>query len=452
MANIDNNIPDFFLNNYAKEIKDINDLTAQLKQLNIHGISTPYNDASEKFKKHYYQRIYYIPVFQQKILGSFTYSSKNKHDNWINSSIIQNTNNVNLVVIKKFRTTREEKRVKRIAIRAVYALNLDYGVVKVGLTVGEKPWVMYVNPLPNNNTLLKLFESAIKQFKKIWQTNINKIKNEVVLGCDPEYILQDSLGKLVLASKYLPKYGSAGCDRIWTNNDRTQLPLAELRPIPSKEPRQLVLNLYKCFLISSKKITDRQLKWLAGAMPIKNYPLGGHIHLSNISVNSFLLRALDNYLTITITLFEDKKGISRRPQYGFLGDYRDKYHSGFEYRTLPSWLVSPTITKGVFALTKLISENYLYLYQNPLEELYVQKAYYRGDKSVLRPVVKNLWNELKQLNDFSKYERYLIPIENYINNNFEWDESKDIRQVWFLPPYHKEIYKINNFSKKGSNN
>jgi len=436
------------LNKNAKEILDASQLAEQLFQLTFHGIYTPLNIITGKFKKLIYKRIYYIPVFQQETLANYVISNNKSNENWVNSSIIKNKDNVTLYEFNKFRSLREERRVKNIAIRAVYALNLDYGIVKIGVTSGEKPWVLYVNPnLESNKKMESLFEKAIKSFLVSWDKNLISANKKILIGCDPEFILQDSYGKMVLASTYLPEKGQAGCDRIWINHDRYQLPLAEIRPIPANEPRQLVLNLYTSLLICSKKITDKKLKWLAGSMPIKNYPLGGHIHLSNISVNSFLLRALDNYLTLVITLFEDENGIGRRPKYGFLGDYRIKYHGGFEYRTLPSWLVSPTITKGVFALTKLIADNYLYLYQNPLENINVQKAYYEGNKTQLKPIVLNLWNELKELGDYKLYEKYLVPLEKYINTDFRWNEKIDFREVWFLPPYHKNIQK--NIDSKG---
>ena len=71
--------------------------------------------------------------------------------------------------------------------------------------------------------------------------------------------------------------------------------------------------------------------------------------MSRIWLTSRLLRVLDNYLALPFILIEDQNTKLRRPRYGFLGDFRRKTHGGFEYRTLPSWIVSPRITKGVIA-------------------------------------------------------------------------------------------------------
>lgn len=422
----------FRLNSQSKKITDAEGIIEQLSLLNLHGIATPFTKEYGKIKKLSYRDIYLVSVFQQKVLAYYKQTNNTSAGNWINSSIVKK-NKIYLNKVNSFKSKRDEKRIRELAIRAIYALNLDYGIVKIGVTGGAKPWVLFVNSTPDaNNEVNDLFTEAISNFENKWSSPIDSVTKEVILGADPEFVIQGKDGRLIMASKYLPKNGQAGCDRIWTNNDRSQLPLAELRPTPSSEPSKLILNLYNSMLIANKKINSRNIKWLAGAMPIPGYPIGGHIHFSNIWLNSFLLRALDNYLTLSLILLEDANGRNRRPKYGFLGDYRAQFHGGFEYRTLPSWLVSPKITKGVIALAKLIAENYRSLGQNPLQNSDVQKAYYRGDKSVLRPIVLNLWKELKQLSDFKLYEKYLLPLEELIKYGYSWEEANDIRIAWRL--------------------
>lgn len=427
----------FVLNKHAgNKITSKEEIIQQLKVLHLHGVNTPLSPQFNKVKRLNYLNIYLIPVFQQKILAYYKQTKKNT-DNWINSTVIKDKK-INVEKVYSIRSKGEERKVNRMAIRAVYALNLDYALVKVGVTAGSKAWILFVNPFPEaNDDINFLFEEAIDDFRGQWEDNLNNKDNHVVLGADPEFILQSPNGNLVLASNYLPKKGIAGCDQIWTNQDRSQLPIAELRPTPSPEPRQLTINLYKSLLLANKKITDKRLRWLAGSLPVPGFPIGGHIHFSKAWLNSFLLRALDNYLTLPITLLEDKAGIGRRPKYGFLGDYREQFHGGFEYRTLPSWLVSPTITKAVFALAKIISESYIYLYQNPLSDLSVQIAYYKGDKETLGPIVKKLWEELKQLSQFSTYGNYLYPFEELLFSGYTWNEKRDIRSAWLMPPLHK---------------
>ena len=431
----------FVLNkNAGEKITDKEGLILQLQHLSIHGINTPLTQNKESIKSLRYRVIYLIPVFQQKTLGYYKQTTGN-NGNWLNSSLVNGKKRkVYIKKIVSFKTKREERRVTSHAIRAAYALNLDYALVKIGVTEEFKPWVLFVNPFPEgNDEINSLFEQAMRDFDDKWEDIMDSDTKDAIFGADPEFVLQSPGGDMVLASKYLPKNGIAGCDRIWVNRDRSQLPLAELRPSPSSDIREFIINLYKSMLFASKKIKNQSIKWMAGAMPIKGYPIGGHLHFSNVQLNSFLLRALDNYLTLVVTLFEDKKGIKRRPKYGFLGDYREKFHGGFEYRTLPSWLVSPILTKGVIALAKIIVENYTYLTQNPLQDINFQKAYYNGDKEVLKPVVLGLWEELKQLKDYHIYTKYLDPIEDLIKNDYTWDEKEDIKIAWYLPPYHKKF-------------
>ncbi|MDT2266346.1 hypothetical protein P7H12_25890 [Paenibacillus larvae] len=97
-------------------------------------------------------------------------------------------------------------------------------------------------------------------------------------------------------------------------------------------------------------------------------------------MNVHLLRALDNYLAMPLVLAEGITTRFRRPRYGFLGDYRRQRHGGFEYRSLPSWLVEPDLTEGIFCLSALIASHYLELNKLPLQELSFQRAYYEGEK------------------------------------------------------------------------
>jgi len=430
----------FVLNKKANQI--LNNKYEQYKIFNIQGISTPifFDEFSgqAKLKKLRYTNIYHVAVFGQNIIGIFK-QKKAQTANWLNKSVFSLKENKNVSEIQLFATKREEKRVKELAIRSVYSLHLDYGIATIGITSGEKPWILQVNPSPFlNEKLASRYAKIINQFVVEWEKLFERANHQnVTLGTDPEFVLRDMNGNMVLASNFFPRKGSVGCDDIWTNHDRSQLPIAELRPNPSTDPRQLVIHLYQTMILASKRIKNTKIDWLAGALPFEGFPIGGHIHFSNIELNSFLLRALDNYLTLTISQFEDPEGKKRRPKYGYLGDYREKSHKGFEYRTLPSWIVSPTLTKGVFALSKLIAENYLFLYQDPLYEPEIQKAYYVGDKEKLKPIILKLWEELKQLKDFDKYRTYLEPIEKFIKIDYEWNEKKDIRKVWKLPPYHR---------------
>ncbi len=292
--------------------------------------------------------------------------------------------------------SREVRRVRNLSVRALYAIGLDYGVVKIGILPGNKATVLDINPSPPlNQEMTRSFTEAILQYSRKLPGMVAKL-NQVVLGADPEFILRKPGGDLAMASDYFPRYGRVGCDAIWQGEDRSAKPLVEIRPRPTPDPRELVIRIYKGLIQASRRIKDGRIQWLAGALPHPGFPLGGHIHFSGVHLNFKLLRALDHYLALPLMLVEDPKGARRRPTYGYLGDFRPQFHGGFEYRTLPSWLVSPTLTKGVLSAAKLVAAKYPLLGADDLNSYVVQKAYYRGEKDELREIVHGLWNEFAQ--------------------------------------------------------
>lgn len=329
--------------------------------------------------------------------------------------------------------SREVRRVKNLSVRALYAMGLDYGVVKIGILPGNMVTVLDINPSPQlNQEMTRSFTDAILQYSRKLPGMVTKL-DQVVLGADPEFILRKPGGDLAMASDYFPRYGRVGCDAIWHGEDRSAKPLVEVRPRPTPEPRELVIRIYRGLIQAARRIKDGRIQWLAGALPHPGFPLGGHIHFSGVNLNFKLLRALDHYLALPLVLAEDPKGARRRPKYGYLGDFRPQFHGGFEYRTLPSWLVSPTLTKGVISAAKLVAARYPLLRADDLNSYVVQKAYYRGDKDELREIVRNLWDELRSVDGYHRYSRYLDPFYQMIESGKRWNEEKDIRPLWKLP-------------------
>lgn len=332
---------------------------------------------------------------------------------------------------------REVRKVTTLAIRSLYAAGLDYGAVKCGIAPGNQIVVLHINPQPFVNLEMKnKFAQALQRFVQSI-TRKKTALEQIDLGADPEFVVLSPKGNLVIASRYLSIHGKAGCDAIWIGKNRSNKPVVEVRPDPTPDPRKLVIRIYEQLLTVAKKMNAVSGKWLAGALPYHGFPLGGHIHFGGLKPNFKMLRALDNYLALPLIVAEDKNGIQRRPKYGFLGDYRLKDHGGFEYRTPPSWLVSPTLTKGVLALAQCIVANYPYLLYNPLQDLEMIQAYYEGDKQKIREWIRFLWMDIQRLNDYRKVESYLDPFYRFLLSGRTWDETQDFRKFWRLPPYHK---------------
>ncbi|QKG84510.1 hypothetical protein GXN76_08480 [Kroppenstedtia pulmonis] len=406
-------------------VKNVRSKEYRNECLKLHGLTVPNKKAT-------LLRQYVVVVFQTRVL--ILYRSDTRRV-WLAETKPRTRESYKRVPRQE--TSREVRRVKETAIRGLYALGLDYGVIIVGILPGNVVAVLNVNPSPRlNREMESVFTSAILQYIHSLPRFVSEM-DQVMMGADPEFLLQHTKGELVMASKYFPRFGQVGCDAIWHGSNRNRKPLVELRPRPSTNPHKLVMRMYQGMVYASKKIDDSKVKWLSGALPHPSYPLGGHIHFSGIPLNFKLLRALDNYLALSLVLVEDLKGVKRRPKYGFLGDFRNQFHGGFEYRTLPSWLISPTLTKGVLALAKVVAAYYPYLPDDPLAQLRFQKAYYQGNKNALKEKVQSLWENLVVLNSYKKYQIHLDALYSLLFTGTTWDESQDFRIYWKVPPYHR---------------
>lgn len=326
------------------------------------------------------------------------------------------------------------KRLERTAVRALYALGLDFGEVVIAAGEEGSFTVEGISAVPEIGVsrAVPAVAAAMSAILSEFEAN-HEGRRELLLGMDPEFLLvNDTTGKVVPASRFLSHKGLAGCDVLRYRGQR-MFPLAELRPMPGGEPREVLRHLLLAFRAAREAIPPGGIQWQAGGMPLPGFPLGGHLHFSGIPLTGELLRTLDNYLALPVALLEDRKSFRRRPGYGFLGDFRRKEHGGFEYRTLPSFLISPVVTKGVIALARLICENAPRLTGRPLQEDEQFHAFYSGERERLRRAWPKLAGNLALLPGYSGYGKYLGPFIEAIDKGRTWDESADIRRSWRIP-------------------
>lgn len=361
---------------------------------------------------------------------------------------------------------QDAQKVSQLALRAVYVLGLDFAMVHGGIDVRGRPVILDVSPTPVLNAeTATLFHEQLKSFlnspvfplllqplpKKETdpQTQVHPLQTTmfieqkpsqssefaVLLGADPEFVLKDSrTGKLTYPSEYLAKEGNLGYDERSELRQGQFFPLAEIRPNPEYCPVQLTENI-RSILIQALAIIPPHIEWLAGSLHFGQYQIGGHIHFSNLKLNSRLLRALDNYLAIPIFLIEDPRtSATRRRQYGWIGSVRSKPHGGFEYRTPGSWLVSPEITLGCLCLAKIIASEYWLLRKDFFTDPELQKAFYKSKRMCFYEIFNKLWEDLVQTTLYKKYARHLTPITDLINTGSHWDEHRDLRKSWRLLP------------------
>jgi hypothetical protein len=319
------------------------------------------------------------------------------------------------------------KRAIREALRAIYALGLDYGLVRLEIGAKGDTRITAVEPCP----------TWTGRGKEHWVEALNAFAEEdwpdypnLMLGADPEFILMRADGRVVPASKFMDREGKVGCDAVVLSGHRVILPLAELRPDPSPTPAGLVRNLRRVMLGVCEKVPDEELAWLAGGMPVNGLALGGHIHFSGVPLTAQFLRALDNYLALPLMLAEGEESRRRRPRYGRLGDCRRKRHGGFEYRSLPSWLVTPELAAGVLALARVVALHWRELREDPLQHSGLRRLFYRGETERLAPVARKLWTQLKTLPTYREHSRELEPLEALVFGDKPLAWSGDFRAAW----------------------
>ncbi|WP_234032765.1 putative amidoligase domain-containing protein [Paenibacillus faecalis] len=318
------------------------------------------------------------------------------------------------------------KRMEKAARRALYALGTDQGEVQIAALSGRRYAIERI-VLNQESGVDGLSCHGMKD-------QVTRMENQAafLMGMDPEFILVNREGDVVSASLYLDRNGVAGSDAV-REGEEVSYPLAELRPAPQQHPDALLKSMRLALLSAKQQITDSSLLWKAGGMPVPGFPLGGHIHFSGVRISLPLLQSLDNYLALPLAILEDPSSRARRPRYGFLGDYRMQPHGGFEYRTLPSFLVSPFITKASLYMAYLIIHHHDKLRARPLNRERYHKAYYEGRVEVLQECAAKLHRDFALLPDYDRFAKVIDRVFAYIAEGRKWDESRDIRPLWNIP-------------------
>ncbi|MCL6632974.1 MAG: hypothetical protein K6T63_10105 [Alicyclobacillus herbarius] len=374
-----------------------------------------------------FQRQFRIPVFHLTPLACFRSDAGSA---WINERIQRIQENFVEVPPDEDRLTR---RAVRLAMRAVHALGLDFGLVSIGQTGKGLLSVLDITPNPVlTGRMLELFEKAVTDYIAE-ETRAPEVYSGVLLGTDMELMLRNSAGKMVLASKYFGRRGPIGCDDRSIHMDGRRLPLLELRPEPDTNPLVVVNRLRDLMTEAALTINRRGVQWRAGSMPFRPFCTGGHIHFSNVPLTGHFVRVLDNYLGLPLMLVENPEtAVLRRPRYGFLGDVRHKSW-GFEYRTPSSFLVDRDVATAAMCLACVLAAHHRDLPVVDLYDIHLQTAFYRADQAALRQIaLRNLGN-LGGLAVFERFRDYIMPLVEMIEQGRTWDETVDVRVVWDIP-------------------
>ncbi|CAM3845910.1 MULTISPECIES: putative amidoligase domain-containing protein [Paenibacillus] len=325
------------------------------------------------------------------------------------------------------------RRLEKAAVRSLYTLGAEEGEVVIAARPGRRYVVEEIRIQGSPGRAVMSAKAApAGRYNRQSLGGTEAGEGNLLLGMDPEFILMKDNGEIVHASEFMQRGGLAGSDAVRFRGE-VIYPLAELRPDPKAQPKELIRELQRAMREAYALITDRTLSWRAGALPYRDFPLGGHIHFSGVPLNISLLQVLDNYLALPLALLEDPQGRQRRPRYGFLGDFRRQPYGGFEYRTLPSFLISPFVTKFSLAIAYLAAKYSDLLPARPLNAERYHRAYYEGDKAVLRECVPGWHRDLSALPEYPQFAFEIEKALSYIESGRTWDESRDIRPLWNIP-------------------
>ncbi|MWC28161.1 putative amidoligase domain-containing protein [Paenibacillus sp. MMS18-CY102] len=326
------------------------------------------------------------------------------------------------------------RRVARTAVRAVYAAGLDLADVFIALSGEGKTAALAISrPSREGGRLAGIWRDAIGAFDAQYAVMRASAPAQILIGADPEFVLLRADGRIAPADRYLGRMGGAGADALLVRN-RLMYPIGELRPDPSPTPEGLARSVRHQLARANERVKDRTLRWAAGAMPLPGIALGGHVHVSGAALTSRILRQLDRYLALPMAMVEHERGQARRPRYGLLGDFRRQAHGGFEYRTLPSWLVSPAAAKASFALLLLCAQDTWRLPYRPALDEQAEAAFYAGDRSMLVNELDSITSELAAAPSYAQYFRLIEPLFEAAHRGSVWNEDADIRIKWRVGP------------------
>lgn len=194
--------------------------------------------------------------------------------------------------------------------------------------------------------------------------------NKFMVGCDPEFVIQDATGAMIQPHLYFPHTGPIGYD----HGGR----VAEFRPEPRRGVLMIIRQLQDLVKQTRTKVPVGKLK--AGAI-FKHDCLGGHIHFgfdafeqkptpgfsilngggkfnekgaTTTKALDVLTKALE-HLDILPANECAKRRASSQGQgnyYGAYGDVRD-CNGHMEYRTMASWLYDPKVAFLTMTAAKL---------------------------------------------------------------------------------------------------
>lgn len=251
----------------------------------------------------------------------------------------------------------------------------------------------------------------------------------ITIGSDPEFGLMDQYGEQVFAHRHLPNSTSAPIGVDGHSH------IGELRPKHGETPREHLSEIAHLMAQVSQTVPDR-IRITAGSM-VGEDAIGGHIHFG-VNKRTFAtptaIRALDYYLALPVALIEVQGSAKRRrtlSSYGSLGAHRDQLW-GFEYRTLPSWLLGWGVTLSILSIGyAIVDAVHQKSYPDVPWHIPNPDHFDNCNKKELKPLLGKIRKGWRELPLYPKMRLEFAYLNHLLVQGMEWKEGDDIRSSWW---------------------
>lgn len=315
---------------------------------------------------------------------------------------------------------------------------LEHDIIKIHPSIikatGLKPGgLLTIRCFDGSSVNLKIAIAEDRAFA-VSRHTYRKIKEgpyKTTLGCDPEFVFIDVMGRVCSAETFLQKSGEIGCDG----------PLGELRPKPGEHEDE-VIDTLRGLIKSLPSIISNRFGYASilkpeGHSEKGNLALGFHIHLGvpkeltsfaaprSKDFFSSLTSVLDYFVGIPALLPEDTN--SRRlgdGNYGSPGDWRSSQYT-VEYRTPGGFhLRHPGYARGILGLALCAGSSILSWAEEESQS----------------------WTKMDKVHKFETMSKlYNLPNRGSIRSVF-FDDRKD-KAFAMMPNIIKSIEKMPAYSK-----
>lgn len=266
---------------------------------------------------------------------------------------------------------------------------------------------------------------------------------KIFIGSDPEFVFYSDDAATVHAAGPIVR-SQKRISQQWFGYDGTQgSSCAELRPPPALTVSDFISGIKQAMAFGLKTFPrTSEYRWHAGTFCGGVWPIGGHLHVSCDRKDNSYVHQLTSLLDMTVGIpfarielpGERLARLRANPgpePYGGMGIYRNQKW-GIEYRTPPSWLVSPMFASAAFAGAHLAAVSSRNL-DIPRIDVDVSRQRRANANNNLLESWEVVARYVRTLPDYDDYAKYLEPLYRMADRSERWQPlSEDMKDTWGL--------------------